>query len=91
MEDLRMAAAQEGKPQWGDKGPQNAGYYNSLPSGVPFFGEGEEGFLSDYGRFFLVCILFKLASFNISISKFFVVKDLYVAQIMLNKGGSQVC
>ncbi|XP_062169662.1 inactive beta-amylase 4, chloroplastic isoform X2 [Alnus glutinosa] len=53
MEDLRMTAAQEGKPEWGDKGPQNAGYYNSLPSGVPFFGEGEEGFLSDYGRFFL--------------------------------------
>ncbi|XP_075669513.1 inactive beta-amylase 4, chloroplastic isoform X1 [Castanea sativa] len=53
MEDLRMAASQEGKPQWGDKGPQNAGYYNSLPSGVPFFEEGEDGFLSDYGRFFL--------------------------------------
>ncbi|KAK4546725.1 hypothetical protein RGQ29_032866 [Quercus rubra] len=53
MEDLRMAASQEGKPQWGDKGPQNAGYYNSLPSGVPFYEEGEDGFLSDYGRFFL--------------------------------------
>lgn len=52
-----MAASQEGKPQWGDKGPQNAGYYNSLPSGVPFYEEGEDGFLSDYGRFFLVCIL----------------------------------
>jgi hypothetical protein len=71
-----MTAAQEGKPEWGDKGPQNAGYYNSLPSGVPFFGEGEEGFLSDYGRFFLVCILFKQASFNISISNFCVVKAL---------------
>lgn len=53
MRDLKIAACQEGKPQWGDKGPQNAGYYNSLPSGVPFFEEGQESFLSDYGRFFL--------------------------------------
>ncbi|KAF8409738.1 hypothetical protein HHK36_005817 [Tetracentron sinense] len=53
MEDLKMAACQEGKPQWGDKGPQNAGYYNSLPSGAPFFEEGRESFISDYGRFFL--------------------------------------
>ncbi|TYJ20958.1 hypothetical protein E1A91_A08G032400v1 [Gossypium mustelinum] len=53
MEDLKMAACREGKPQWGDKGPQNAGCYNSLPSGVPFFEEGKESFLSDYGRFFL--------------------------------------
>ena len=57
MRDLKIAACQEGKPQWGDKGPQNAGYYNSLPSGVPFFEEGQESFLSDYGCFFLVCIL----------------------------------
>lgn len=49
-----MAACKEGKPQWGDRGPQNAGGYNSLPSGVPFFEEGEESFLSDYGCFFLV-------------------------------------
>ena len=60
MEDLKMAACREGKPQWGDRGPQNAGYYNSLPSGVPFFEEGQESFLSDYGRFFLVCMLYLL-------------------------------
>ncbi|KAE8667046.1 Inactive beta-amylase 4 [Hibiscus syriacus] len=53
MDDLKMAACREGKPQWGDKGPQNAGCYNSVPSGVPFFEEGKENFLSDYGRFFL--------------------------------------
>ncbi|WRX29675.1 Glycoside hydrolase [Theobroma cacao] len=53
MEDLKLAACREGKPQWGDRGPQNAGCYNSLPSGVPFFEEGQESFLSDYGRFFL--------------------------------------
>lgn len=52
-----MAACQEGKPQWGDKGPQNAGCYNSLPPGVPFFEDGQENFLSDYGRFFLVSTL----------------------------------
>ncbi|KAJ4835099.1 Inactive beta-amylase 4, chloroplastic [Turnera subulata] len=53
MEDLKMAACQEGKPQWGERGPQNAGCYNSHPTGVPFFEEGQESFLSDYGRFFL--------------------------------------
>ncbi|XP_052178186.1 inactive beta-amylase 4, chloroplastic isoform X2 [Diospyros lotus] len=53
MEDLKMAACQEGKPQWGKTGPQNAGCYNSFPSGVPFFEEGQESFLSDYGHFFL--------------------------------------
>ncbi|XP_057461969.1 inactive beta-amylase 4, chloroplastic isoform X1 [Actinidia eriantha] len=53
MEDLKMAAYQEGKPQWGNKGPYNAGCYNSFPSGVPFFEEGEDSFLSDFGHFFL--------------------------------------
>ncbi|EEF39599.1 beta-amylase, putative [Ricinus communis] len=53
MEDLKMAACQEGKPQWGDRGPQNAGCYNSLLPGIPFFEDGKESFLSDYGRFFL--------------------------------------
>ncbi|XP_009346548.2 inactive beta-amylase 4, chloroplastic-like isoform X1 [Pyrus x bretschneideri] len=53
MDDLKMAACKEGKPQWGERGPQNAGCYNSLPSEVPFFEEGEESFLSDYGCFFL--------------------------------------
>ncbi|CAI0378800.1 unnamed protein product [Linum tenue] len=54
MEDLRIAACQVGKPEWGDRGPQNAGCYNSLPPGVPFFEDGQESFISDYGRFFLV-------------------------------------
>lgn len=54
MDDLKMAACEEGKPQWGERGPPNAGCYNSFPSGVPFFEEGEESFLSDYGCFFLV-------------------------------------
>lgn len=54
MEDLQRAACQVGKPQWGNKGPQNAGGYNSIPFGIPFFEEGQESFLSDYGQFFLV-------------------------------------
>ncbi|KAB2615468.1 inactive beta-amylase 4 [Pyrus ussuriensis x Pyrus communis] len=54
MGDLKMAARKEGKPQWEEKGPQKAGCYNSLPSEVPFLGEGEESFLSDYGCFFLL-------------------------------------
>ncbi|XP_057540534.1 inactive beta-amylase 4, chloroplastic isoform X1 [Amaranthus tricolor] len=53
MEDLRMAACHEGNPQWGGKGPEDAGCYNSTPSGVPFFEGGQNSFLSDYGQFFL--------------------------------------
>ncbi|KAK3010051.1 hypothetical protein RJ639_012820 [Escallonia herrerae] len=53
IEDLKVAAWEEGKPHWGNKGPEDAGSYNSLPFGVPFFGEGQENFLSDYGHFFL--------------------------------------
>jgi hypothetical protein len=55
MEDLMAVASQEGKPQWGSRDPPNTGCYNSFPSGVPFFEEGNDSFLSDYGRFFLVC------------------------------------
>ncbi|XP_010270251.2 PREDICTED: inactive beta-amylase 4, chloroplastic, partial [Nelumbo nucifera] len=62
MEDLKSAACEEGKPEWGDDGPQNAGCYNSLPSEVPFFEEGGENFLSDYGRFFLEWYSGKLIS-----------------------------
>lgn len=53
MEDLRLTACREGKPQWGEKGPLEAGCYNSFPSGVPFFEGGQNSFLSDYGHFFL--------------------------------------
>ncbi|XP_022158210.1 inactive beta-amylase 4, chloroplastic isoform X2 [Momordica charantia] len=53
MDDLKMAACRVGKPQWGKRGPRNAGCYNSFPSGTPFFEEGDESFLSDYGHFFL--------------------------------------
>ncbi|KAL2944950.1 Inactive beta-amylase 4 chloroplastic [Bienertia sinuspersici] len=55
MEDLKTAASQEGKPQWGEKGPEHVGCYNSSPSGTPFFEFefGQQGFLSDYGHFFL--------------------------------------
>ncbi|TQE02114.1 hypothetical protein C1H46_012300 [Malus baccata] len=54
MGDLKLAARKEGKPQWEEKEPQKAGCYNSLASQVPFFGEGEESFVSDYGCFCLV-------------------------------------
>lgn len=61
MEDLRTVAWQEGKPDWANKGPPNAGDYNSVPSDVPFFEEGDGNFLSDYGHFFLVsCLLLHL-------------------------------
>ncbi|CAI0378802.1 unnamed protein product [Linum tenue] len=39
MEDLRIAACQVGKPEWGDRGPQNAGCYNSLPPGEWYSGK----------------------------------------------------
>lgn len=54
MADLKQAALQAGKPDWGYAGPQDAGSYNSFPLGEPFFKEGQGTFLSDYGRFFLV-------------------------------------
>lgn len=50
-----MAACRVGNPQWGGKGPEDAGCYNSTPLGVPFFEGGQNSFLSDYGQFFLVC------------------------------------
>ncbi|XP_038905124.1 inactive beta-amylase 4, chloroplastic isoform X2 [Benincasa hispida] len=53
LAELKTAARQIGKPQWGNRGPRNAGDYNSLPSGAPFFVEGEGSFLSEYGHFFL--------------------------------------
>ncbi|KAJ9568047.1 hypothetical protein OSB04_004013 [Centaurea solstitialis] len=53
MEDLRAVAWQEGKPDWASKGPPDAGDYNSFPTDVPFFEEGEGSFLSDHGQFFL--------------------------------------
>ncbi|CAI9283479.1 unnamed protein product [Lactuca saligna] len=53
MEDLRSVAWQEGKPDWANKGPPNVGDYNSLPTDVPFFEDGDGSFLSDYGHFFL--------------------------------------
>ncbi|KAI3688481.1 hypothetical protein L2E82_46085 [Cichorium intybus] len=53
MEDLRSVAWQEGKPDWANKGPPNVGDYNSFPTDVPFFEEGDGNFLSDYGHFFL--------------------------------------
>lgn len=55
MEDFMAVASQEGKPQWGGRDPPDTGCYNNFPSGVPFFEEGNDSFLSDYGRFFLVC------------------------------------
>lgn len=54
MEDLRSVAWQEGKPDWANKGPPNVGDYNSFPTDVPFFEDGDGSFLSDYGHFFLV-------------------------------------
>ena len=57
MEDLRTVAWQEGKPDWANKGPPIAGDYNSFPTDVPFFKEGEGSFSSDYGQFFLVSLL----------------------------------
>ncbi|KAL0550210.1 hypothetical protein IC582_014714 [Cucumis melo] len=53
LADLKIAARQIGKPHWGNRGPQNAGDYNSSPSEAPFFEGGEGSFLSEYGHFFL--------------------------------------
>jgi hypothetical protein len=41
MSDLKQAAFQAGKPDWGYIGPQDAGSYNSFPFGESFFKEGQ--------------------------------------------------
>lgn len=55
MQKLRSAAQSVGHPEWGYGGPNNAGYYNSIPPNTQFFNQnmGGDNFASPYGRFFL--------------------------------------
>lgn len=54
MTSLAAAAEEIGHSDWGTSGPNNAGDYNSHPSGTGFFSEGvKDNYASDYGKFFL--------------------------------------
>lgn len=55
LADLRAAAAAAGHPEWGNGGPNNAGFYNSQPpQSTSFFADGtRDNYASPYGSFFL--------------------------------------
>jgi len=54
---LNASAHQAGHPEWGRRGPSNAGHYNCNPcidpNCAPFFNNGFDNFASSYGQFFL--------------------------------------
>eukprot|EP00761_Pharyngomonas_kirbyi_P013846 gb/GECH01013875.1/.p1 GENE.gb/GECH01013875.1/~~gb/GECH01013875.1/.p1 ORF type:complete len:482 (+),score=107.54 gb/GECH01013875.1/:1-1446(+) len=52
-QDLAEAAKNAGHPEWGHRGPNNAGNYNSKPYNTAFFGNGFNNWSTDYGHFFL--------------------------------------
>lgn len=53
LKKLKEAAIQAGHPEWGYRGPSNAGHYNSHPHETQFFTNGFDHYDSPYGRFFL--------------------------------------
>lgn len=53
LKKLKDAAIKAGHPEWGYRGPSNAGHYNSHPDDTPFFTNGFDHYDSPYGRFFL--------------------------------------
>jgi len=57
LANLQQAANAAGHPEWGKRGPSNAGGYDCNPcqdsSGCPFFSNGFDNFGSPYGQFFL--------------------------------------
>jgi beta-amylase len=54
LAELRQAAINAGKSDWGNGGPSNAGNYNNAPGQTGFFGpNGYDNYASAYGQFFL--------------------------------------
>ena len=51
--DLRRAAHEAGRPEWGHGGPHDAGTYNSRSWETGFFVSQGGSWQSEYGRFFL--------------------------------------
>ena len=50
----KAAASAAGHAEWGYASPSNAGNYNSKPpSSTGFFGNGNDNYSSEYGKFFL--------------------------------------
>lgn len=50
---LKNSSIAAGKPEWGLRGPTNAGHYNSRPEETQFFNGGFDDYQSPYGKFFL--------------------------------------
>lgn len=51
---LSAAAIIAGHAEWGNGGPNNAGYYNNIPSNTAFYQDWtSDNYASPYGRFFL--------------------------------------
>ncbi|GAB1221548.1 hypothetical protein ENUP19_0082G0079 [Entamoeba nuttalli] len=54
LSKLAAAASNAGHSEWGYSSPSNAGNYNSRPpSSTGFFGNGNDNYRSEYGKFFL--------------------------------------
>ncbi|KAG2383570.1 hypothetical protein C9374_004241 [Naegleria lovaniensis] len=54
LNNLAMAAKNVGHPEWGTAGPNDAGYYNSMPYQTGFFSDNTyNNYASNYGQFFL--------------------------------------
>lgn len=53
-ESLKRAASQVGHGEWGNGGPNSAGYYNSVPTETSFYQDWtQNNYASPYGHFFL--------------------------------------
>ena len=51
---LQTAANNDGHPEWGHGGPNDAGSYNSYPYQTGFFSDGTtDNYASSYGEFFI--------------------------------------
>jgi len=57
LQSLNLTSHQQGHPEWGRSGPNNAGSYNCNPcrdnNCGPFFTNGGDNYASAYGQFFL--------------------------------------
>ena len=54
MQNLKSSAIAAGHAEWGNGGPDNAGYYNSVPPSTGFFQDWtSDNYASPYGHFFL--------------------------------------
>lgn len=53
LSNLKAAAEEAGKPEWGHTGPTDAGNYNNWPEDTSFFRKEGGGWDTEYGKFFM--------------------------------------